>query len=100
MTPEEWKFLAGVAGGVTGTTALMAWVYSLMTGKMWSNDSHEEVVGGLRKSEERAWGMVAQLTEARERDNAVLDKMAGSIHEVTNAVDALRQAIEFPRQRR
>lgn len=100
MNGEEWKVLSGLAGSVTGTTVLLAGLWAILNGRLKTDKHHKEVVDTIEKSEARAWGMVDKLTEARADENAVLEKLAGSVHEVTNTVEALRQAIEYPRQRR
>lgn len=97
MTPEEWKALGAIAGGVTGTSALLAWVWALMTGRLWTSGSHQEA----KDSEQRAWNMVAKLTDARSQDNAVLEKLSERVHDMANIIERLQSTIENnSRQRR
>jgi|SRR5690348_4966526 len=99
MSPEEWKAIGGIAGSITGTSALVAWIWALAVGKLKTEGHHKEVVEQYKTSEQRAWNMVAQLTAEREKDNEVLEKFSENIRDMISTVSVLRSTIEN-RQRR
>lgn len=97
---ETIKTIGSWVSGVGATGVLVFVIYRLETGKWKTKDNHEEVIGEVRKSEERAWEMVDKLTEARNADNAVMEKFSDRISDLARVVDSLRSTIESQRNRR
>lgn len=87
-------------GGIGATGMLVFIVYRLESGKWKTEASHKEVVEEIKKSEQRAWDMVTDLTNARTADNVIYEKFADSIGGLREAVNSLRSAIENQRNRR
>ena len=99
MTPDEWQAIADFGATLTVNGVLLAIIAALVIGKLVTANHHKEVTDQLEADSKRAWEMVAQLTQAREQDNEVLEKFSGNIRDMMNTVSVLRATIES-RQRR
>ena len=108
---ETIRAIGSWVSGVGATGVLVFVIWRLESNK-WKTEAshkevvdkqdqkHKEVVEEVRRSEQRAWGMVDKLTEARTEDNAVMEKFSDRISDLARVVDSLRSTIENQRARR